>query len=91
MNHPTDPITPVRALIEAAQEHKRLVASGAPYALREAAWQHIAFAACEGTASISQLLSEHEKVQEYIGELRYTGSISECKIAARLAAIVEGK
>lgn len=79
--NPTDPMTPVRALLDTVHDDTRVYGDPVLTAARAA------------TASISQLLSEHDKVVEYIKELRAdrgaTEGYDEC--ADRLQSIVEGK
>lgn len=88
--NPTDPMTSVRALIEAAGKAdegpwildwpgnygiachagRSLVCTGSTVSTKGTNSMHFIVSARAATASISQLLSEHDKVVEYIKELR---------------------
>lgn len=98
MNHPTDPMTPVRALIEAAGK------ADAEFVMHVETAIEIACAAEKSIPSISQLLSEHDRVVALITELHkletpghndYIDVSAEKSAyewcADRLAAILEGK
>lgn len=101
----TDPMTPVRALLELATNLREQLNDGDGAYPEE--YHDVANAAGDATASISQLLSEHDKVVEYIKELRTFGSdfsVMEltspgvearmgfaASCADRLQSIVEGK
>lgn len=102
MNHPTDPMTPVRALLELSTSVSEQLNDGdGAYPVE---YHDVANAAADATASISQLLSEHDRVVALITELHkletpghndYIDVSAEKSAyewcADRLAAILEGK
>lgn len=60
-------------LIAAIQKHKKLVAGGAPYALREAMWDAISMRACEAEAHLAshaKLLKRLEAAEETIDAMK---------------------